>query len=606
MWQIGRDPEPHRRALPDADEELRILKSRELGASAAAVGSTFKLSAATAAAVAAKRPDSAGHHSSGGFFRGNDGVGPGASWTSVDPSARAYHWTANHVHHDQPLALAATLADHGTGAYVKTLTMPLRKETIAGASAHMFRLSDKGFSATSAPWCHVIKGSVPCVVMTGSVVCTSELPEKRNDRAVIGTLPAEARPGRLLRFAACAAEPPDERGAAGCKLVTIECQADGVVMVYSGNKTKDSVKVGSTIDLSGIRFCRGNGISLIDDVLLYLCDFKGTRIVCLQGDVGERYFNAAARTPHNNCLTKPHAHTEYGTAGRKALALLPSSGQPPRETYFVTAGGAEGGYHLLLARPDGEGRLVGSGDIIWQDGSWHRDVIHLDGLMWEATPEAMMVANPMCASRANESQVILVMDFRRYLIRRFGSVEEAWHAAFDTDKSGYVNFTEFGIGCKAAGFVGNVTKLWAALDADRSGILSIAEMDPDTDAMMRVARADRARQIEESRSNEAQLPPRPSTTDAGVVSRGFSTGRWANQGALARLSARPSPRVRPLQVMQRSLDRRREAAPPPPGMKTSMDFLTEGRGPPPRPSSVFSARHSAWVGQPLARPQSTR
>lgn len=61
-------------------------------------------------------------------------------------------------------------------------------------------------------------------------------------------------------------------------------------------------------------------------------------------------------------------------------------------------------------------------------------------------------------------------------MRKFGSIEEAWTYAFDTDGSGSVNFTEFGLGCKAAGYVGNATRLWAALDEDRSGEISLEEL----------------------------------------------------------------------------------------------------------------------------------
>jgi len=455
----------------------------------------------------------------------------------------------------------------------------------------------------------VLRGSVPCVTVAGCVVCKGAVPAAQADRAVLGRLPAEARPPKLLRFAARACHPADESGAFGCKLVTIECETNGDILIYSGVRRSDALRPGSTIDLSAVRFCAGNGINLIDDVLLYLCDVNGTRIVCLQGMVSERYFNAAARTSHPGCVANCSStayRSEYGTHGRTPLTLLPSSGQLARETYFVTAGGSEGGYHLLLVRPDGEGRVVGSGDIIWRDCSVHRDVIHLDGLMWEATPEALLVANPMSVSRANESQVILVMDFQRYLIRRFGSVQEAWDDAFDTDCSGSVNFTEFGIGCKAAGFVGDVTKLWAALDIDRSGVLSISELGADTEEMLRVARADRAQKMAELKAQEPQHAAAAAAARDIAVSR--ATFRLPAGSARRGPAGTPSPRVFPLEMLQRGMDRRKNTAAPSPAPKT-IDFLSGAKGhdigPPARPNNCFSARHKPWVGQPLARPQSS-
>merc|ERR1712083_630992 len=82
-----------------------------------------------------------------------------------------------------------------------------------------------------------------------------------------------------------------------------------------------------------------------------------------------------------------------------------------------------------------------------------------------------------------------VEDFQKFLVRRFGCVEDAWSKAFDTDFSGSINFTEFCCGCKMSGYVGNVTRLWAALDDDRSGEISLDELsigvDPPKGALAR-------------------------------------------------------------------------------------------------------------------------
>merc|ERR1712048_1270550 len=71
---------------------------------------------------------------------------------------------------------------------------------------------------------------------------------------------------------------------------------------------------------------------------------------------------------------------------------------------------------------------------------------------------------------------ICVGEFQQYLTRKYGTIEGSWLVAFKNhDKSGQINYTRFCQGCKAAGYVGNVAKLWAMLDEDRSGEISLQE-----------------------------------------------------------------------------------------------------------------------------------
>jgi hypothetical protein len=80
---------------------------------------------------------------------------------------------------------------------------------------------------------------------------------------------------------------------------------------------------------------------------------------------------------------------------------------------------------------------------------------------------------------STQSAKIFLREFQRLLALRFGSVEKAWHQALDIDASGSINFTEFGLGCKASGYVGNVMKLWAAFDHDQSGDISFEELNKE-------------------------------------------------------------------------------------------------------------------------------
>merc|ERR550525_1110521 len=114
---------------------------------------------------------------------------------------------------------------------------------------------------------------------------------------------------------------------------------------------------------------------------------------------------------------------------------------------FVVAGHAPGGFNLVMVQQT-QGLGVG-GDIMWWDSIWNHDQIHFTGVMFEASEQAMNCSTLDTTWNA-ESLKIFVHDFQSFLIRKFGSIEAAWTRAFDTDGSGEINFTEFGLGCKAA------------------------------------------------------------------------------------------------------------------------------------------------------------
>jgi len=400
----------------------------------------------------------------------------GAFWKAPSPmekASHAYQWVPVHVRQLDPACggrqSIRALEEHAVGTYVTTLTLNIRKETFEKATAHFLRLDPTHFMPNSGkPWCYLLNGNSPFVVLRG-VVTRVGRPRERGELAqplMVGRLPEGYRPLQPLRFAALARQAEDTGGHSS-RLVTLTALPSGEIVTEVGPGGRDEVTVGSSIDLSAIRFSTGRGISLIDDVCLHICDVGGTRIAGLQGELSERCFELH---------------------GRKLVALLPESCRPPQKTHFVVSGTC-GGFHLMAVRPTTTYTAGGNGDLVWQDGKWNRDIISMNGIMFEVAAASLQFPNPLEERSITEGQAIAIMDFQKYLIRRFGTIESAWNQAFDTDGSGSVNFTEFGLGCKAAGYVGNASRLWAALDEDLSGSISVEELGLDADELLATVRA---------------------------------------------------------------------------------------------------------------------
>jgi len=328
------------------------------------------------------------------------------------------------------------------------LSTDVKNKTFQGASGHMIRIEPGNFKAKESLWCYLVGGNF--VVCKGLVVgmCPREHDPENGRSMRIARLPADSRPDKPLQFAAVSREPYLCGGHTShtASLVTIIVLPDGWIL---GTSTRN---VQGIVDLSTVRFCIGKGICLIDDVSLHTCELNGTRMVTLQGALSNRFFAVHSFKP---------------------LALLPESCRAPYEMPFVVAGNAPGGYHLIIISPcHGFGT---GGDLYWRDSIWNHDGINLSGIMYEVASDAL-VHSTLNTKWTDESQRIFVEDFQKFLVRRFGSIEVAWEKAFDIDGSGGINFTEFGMGCKLAGFVGNATRLWAALDEDGGGDISLEEL----------------------------------------------------------------------------------------------------------------------------------
>lgn len=341
---------------------------------------------------------------------------------------------------------------YGLGTYVNTLSTDVRNETFQGASAHLLRVEPAGFKAKGSLWCYLVGDSF--VVCKGLVkgICPRNHDPECGMSMVIARLPVGCRPEKPLQFVAMSRH-AQEVGVGGhtidsASLVNIAVSPDGWIL---GSSTRN---VSGVVDLSAVRFCIGKGICLVDGVTLHTCELDGTRMVALQGSLTDRFFAA-------------HSH--------RPLALLPESCRAPSEIPFVVAGSSSGGFHLVIVSPC---RGFGSGgELYWRDSIWAHDQINLTGIMFEVAADALGYS--ILNSKSGESRKRFIEDFQRFLIRRYGSIQDAWYKAFDTDGSGAINFTEFGLGCKMTGFMGHTTRLWAALDDDRDGEISLEELTID-------------------------------------------------------------------------------------------------------------------------------
>ncbi|CAK9026509.1 unnamed protein product [Durusdinium trenchii] len=286
-------------------------------------------------------------------------------------------------------------------------------------------------------------------VVIGTCPKTHDPENGRNIR--ICRLPVEARPRRGLQFAALSREAYDVGGHVTytSSRVTLTVTPDGWICGHSTREMQGA------IDLSAVRFCKTGGLSLTDEVTLHTVDVGGSRLVCLQGHLHECFFASDSKRP---------------------VAMLPESCRPQEVLSFVTAGSGPGAFHLVQLRPI-RGSGIG-GDLMWKDGVWSHDQVHLTGIMYEVNPDALQFSF-LDASWTPEILRIFVAEFQKFLISKFGGIEEAWDEAFDLTGEGVVNFTQFSMGCKKAGYVGNATRLWAALCEDGGGEIKLEELARD-------------------------------------------------------------------------------------------------------------------------------
>jgi len=73
--------------------------------------------------------------------------------------------------------------------------------------------------------------------------------------------------------------------------------------------------------------------------------------------------------------------------------------------------------------------------------------------------------------------------FRRLLLRRYHTMTAAWRG-IDPSGRGRISFFEICRACRDLGYEGSVRILWASLDEDRDGFVSLHEVDPDVATLL--------------------------------------------------------------------------------------------------------------------------
>ncbi len=76
-----------------------------------------------------------------------------------------------------------------------------------------------------------------------------------------------------------------------------------------------------------------------------------------------------------------------------------------------------------------------------------------------------------------------IQGFRRMLLHRYGSMINAWKH-LDADNNGRLSYSEFCKACRDVGYFSNLRKLWNALDDDRTGFITLNELDFANNAVL--------------------------------------------------------------------------------------------------------------------------
>jgi len=351
---------------------------------------------------------------------------------------RHYRWVPSHATHNQ----------FHQGWQVTTLSIDV---DIKDAEWHVLPMRPSGF--------HSVHNRPPVACFTGNrlVFCRGavfgvwphmhEVPDGEEDdpsasNANIARLPEGMRPKRLLRFAAVS------RQEAKDELVAIEVRPDGWLRGFGGGHAP------GTIDLSAVRFGADVGSPWVDEITIHTCDFAaGTRIAVLQGCCTERAF-------------KIHTQTR--------LAQLPLACRPESTQSFVVAGTRTSNFHLLLIEPK-TGYGLG-GEVTWADARWRwADRVNLSGIFFKAAAEVLEVPLEL-REWSGSRQLAMVADFQSFVRSRCGSLQTAWQELFDQAGKGSIEFNEFNAGCRAIGYLGNICRVWALLDSNQNGSITLEQL----------------------------------------------------------------------------------------------------------------------------------
>jgi len=83
-----------------------------------------------------------------------------------------------------------------------------------------------------------------------------------------------------------------------------------------------------------------------------------------------------------------------------------------------------------------------------------------------------------CRVEIQERRIDTPEEFEDLCVRKFGSLTAAWRMCLDADGNGKLTFNEFCQGLRRLGFAGDLKAMWKHYDCDRSGHISLQEIDP--------------------------------------------------------------------------------------------------------------------------------
>jgi len=329
------------------------------------------------------------------------------------------------------------------GTFVNTLSLNLSWTDL---SWQELSLPDRAAEPRLPPRaCPLGAGMIICSGMVRGVADPTGLPN-----AYLAQLPEGMRPASALPFIGLGRQVSGkkDRNAPEPQLTMLVVMPDGWIVSSSIHAPH------SYVDLSAVRFSLGRGVGICDEVRLHTCDLAGSRVVMLQGSLAERSFPQQCHTP---------------------FCQLPPACRPASEVVFVVSGVRAGSQHLITIKPTKcQSKHLGA-DVIWSDAFLDHDVIHLTGVMYEVASDALEHTLGGPDWSANRKKLV-VFEFQRILLRKYGSLTKAWHEAFDIEYVGHINFTKFTRGCKAAGYNGNLFRLWRMFDEDGSGEITLDEL----------------------------------------------------------------------------------------------------------------------------------
>ena len=282
----------------------------------------------------------------------------------------------------------------------------------------------------------VCEGMVSCcwiqskiVMCRGLVVRTQSTPYA----GVIAQLPPDMRPSSAMTFATLCRQPDNL-----LSLAALSVTREGKIV---GN-----LQPGCTLDLSGIRFATQGGFPLSEGIQLFSFKVGTQRFGILQGRTSTKFFQVVAQ---------------------RALASLPADFTPVERLAFAIPGTRSGGFHLLHLVPSSHG-----GQLQWSDAVWNRDELEISGIIFEMLSDVSCIPSTLISNWSEARREIVLMDFHKLLMSRYGSLNVAWQEAVDVDDYGYVDFAQFSQSCRRLQYCGNVCRLWSMLDPNNTGTVS--------------------------------------------------------------------------------------------------------------------------------------